>query len=120
MDDLYLNKVSEEDIATAKEKQGDAQLQLLEFTMDDGRIFEGIFSVPSTASFQRYLQTVNDAKRKNASIVASQQYVKDNMVTPAWDDFYEMTKDRPALPVMIANELAQGKGLVRNTEKKML
>jgi len=120
MDEQYLNHVTEEDITAAKDKHGDEPLQLLEFTMDDGKIFEGIFAVPTTASFQRYLQTVNDAKRKNASITASQTYVKDNMVAPAWDDFYEMTKDRPALPVMIANELAQGKGLVRNTEKKML
>lgn len=115
----YLKKISDEEIAKAKETKKGLKLNLIEFELDDDSIFQGIFTAPSTDSFQRYQAAAGEKDDKNG-LNSSIRYVKDNIVCPTWDEFYEIHKVKPALVIQVANELVKGMGFINDVKKKAL
>ena len=120
MSEKMVYQVTEQEINDAKKEHPDNGLELFEMEMDDGRTFEAIFRKPTIASFQRYLTGCADRNVKNAAQTASMQYIRDSIVAPAFDNYFVIQKNLPALSVQIANELAKGMGFVTNTKKKIL
>lgn len=116
----YLCQITDEDKRAAKEANPNANLMLVEATLDDERVFEAIFKKPTTDSFQRFLSQSQNQKRDNAGAIAAIRYVQDNIIKPTGAEFYDIQKDLPALAIQLANELSDGMGLTVETKKKTL
>lgn len=118
---VYLHQVTEEMIEAAKATKPDTQLDQINFILDDGRVIEAIFTERSPASWQRYVSTASE-KEEDSGLDASLQFIRDNIVAPTYEEFYRLV-DReklPAFPIQVANELGQGLGITKKTEKKRL
>jgi len=118
----YIFQVTDQVAEEAMEKNPGVDLEQINFVLDDGRIFEVIHKSPTVDSFQRYLATCQDKDLKNAGEIGSLQYIKDCIVVPSYDQFYQIIKEEklPAFTIHFANELAKGMGLTKGSEKKRL
>jgi len=115
----YIYQITDEDIKKAKEESNSVPLFQLNSSLDDDRIFEGIYRQVSPAQFQSYVAAAK-SDGANAEYRASLQFIKGVLVRPTFDSFHEMQQNLPALAIGIGNELAKGMGIVRSSEKKSL
>lgn len=119
MSELLNLEITDEQISKAKEENKGVKLNLIEFELDDGSTFQGIFKAPTPESFQRY-QTDAGKKGDESGLNASIRYVRDNLVCPKWESFYQLHKEKPAFVIQIANELVKGMGYINDVKKKAI
>ncbi len=120
MENAILSKVTDEIIAQVKEDAAKAGitggLDLIELTLDDDAVFEGIFKKPNRAIFERYVSMSSKKDGARASIA----FVRDLILFPTFEDFQALLDARPALPISLGNELAKGMGMTDDAKKKSI
>lgn len=119
-DETVVFRITENDITTAKAGNQGKSLTLLEITLDDGRIFEGIFRSPTPKQFQRYLATSSKKNIDDAGHGASIGFIRDLIVKPDFEEFFELQKQLPALAISIGNKMAEGMGIAADSKKKTI
>lgn len=116
----YIHQVTEEMIAKAKETAQGAKIQLLELTLDDGRIFEGVFKVPSNLSVKRYTDSVGPKLTKVDVSRHQMQFIAENTIFPDKDTIVNLLDELPLMVIGLMEELMKGHGFVENSKKKLL
>lgn len=119
--DYFVYEVTDEEIAEAKKEFPDLRLDKISANLDHGKEFQGIFKRPINSSVNRYLSTIqNKATKPGDQMSHHLQFCIENIVTPTKEQFNQIVKDLPALPLTISNMLAEGQGLATETKKKSL
>jgi len=112
--------ITKDDITKAKAENEGKSLTLLEITLDDGRVFEGIFRKSTPKQFQRYLAASSKKGVDDAGHKASVAFIRDLIVKPDFDEFFELQKQLPALAISVGNTMAEGMGIAADSKKKTI
>lgn len=118
----YISKITEEKVAEVKAKNPTAKLCIIEATLDDGNIFEGIFVNPSNDSIAKYVsnnQRGSTSGNKD-SLRNHSAFVMENILFPTREEYFEISKRLPLLAVSLCNELLSGSGMATESKKKTL
>ncbi len=116
----FFNKVSDAEVDEAKKDAKDKGIKIcfIEVTLDDDLQFEGIFREPNNAVVTRYVSQANNPK--SDGMAHHNAFVRDCIITPTRDEYFELLKERPALSLSISPRLIEGHGLANDSKKKSL
>ena len=113
--------VTEEDIAKVKKETTIKECNLYTLTMDDGKIFEGLFKRPNNASITRHLEAERKALKGKGDVgKMNMRFTLDNMLFPDPPVIHDLSEQYPILCSSIANELLEGQGIVVDAKKKVV